>query len=56
VRDEAARLDAPLLGSLPIDLETRLAGDAGTPVAAGEGSMAEAYLKIARGLVAGGMA
>ena len=41
---------------LPIDLETRLAGDGGTPVAAGEGAMAQAYARIAEGLVKGGMA
>ena len=33
---EAQRLGLPLLGALPIDLETRLAGDSGTPVAAGD--------------------
>ncbi|MGX9855999.1 Mrp/NBP35 family ATP-binding protein [Limimaricola variabilis] len=53
---EAERIGVPLLGSLPIDLDTRLAGDSGRPVAVGEGPMAEAYLQIARGLVAGGMA
>ncbi|NIZ15375.1 Mrp/NBP35 family ATP-binding protein [Phaeobacter sp. HF9A] len=53
---EAQRLGLPLLGALPIDLETRLAGDSGTPVAAGEGPMADAYAKIARGLIEGGMA
>jgi ATP-binding protein involved in chromosome partitioning len=56
VAEEARRLDLPLLGALPIDLETRLAGDGGTPVAAGEGAMAEAYARIARGLIDGGMA
>jgi ATP-binding protein involved in chromosome partitioning len=56
VAAEAEKLGLPLLGALPIDLETRLAGDAGTPVAAGEGPMAEAWRRIARGLVAGGMA
>jgi len=45
-----------LLGSLPIDLETRLAGDEGTPIAAGDGPMAQAYAKIAQGLIDGGMA
>jgi ATP-binding protein involved in chromosome partitioning len=56
VAAEAARLGVPLLGALPIDLDTRLSGDAGTPVAAGEGPMARAYRQIADGLVAGGMA
>ncbi len=56
VAAEATKMGLPLLGALPIDLETRLAGDAGTPVAAGNGPMAEAYATIAKGLIAGGMA
>lgn len=56
VAAEATRLGVPLLGALPIDLDTRLSGDAGTPVAAGEGPMARAYRQIADGLIAGGMA
>lgn len=56
VAAEAEKLGVPLLGALPIDLETRLAGDGGTPVAAGEGAMADAYRRIAEGLIKGGMA
>ncbi|GLT10665.1 Mrp/NBP35 family ATP-binding protein [Sulfitobacter sp. PR48] len=56
VAAEAEKMGVPLLGALPIDLETRLAGDAGTPVAAGDGPMAQAYARIAEGLVKGGMA
>ena len=56
VAEEAKEMGVPLLGTLPIDLETRLSGDAGTPIAAGEGAMAKAYARIAEGLVAGGMA
>lgn len=56
VKAEAEKMDVPFLGSLPIDLDTRLAGDAGTPVAAGEGAMASAYAQIAKGLIAGGIA
>lgn len=56
VAAEAAKLDVPLLGALPIDLETRLAGDGGTPIAAGDGPMAQAYARIAEGLIKGGMA
>ena len=37
VAAEADALGVPLLGALPIDLETRLAGDEGTPIAAGDG-------------------
>ncbi|MFY0597516.1 MAG: Mrp/NBP35 family ATP-binding protein [Cognatishimia sp.] len=56
VAKEAENLGVPLLGALPIDLDTRLAGDAGTPIAAGDGPMAEAYGRIAEGLIKGGMA
>ncbi len=56
VRAEAEKLGLPFLGELPLDLSVRLAGDAGTPVAAGQGPAAEAYSALARGLVAGGMA
>jgi len=31
VAEEAARIGVPMLGALPIDLDTRLAGDGGTP-------------------------
>jgi len=56
VAAEAEKMGVPLLGALPIDLDTRLAGDAGTPVAAGDGPMAQAYARIAEGLIKGGMA
>ncbi|QUJ75125.1 Mrp/NBP35 family ATP-binding protein [Sulfitobacter albidus] len=56
VAAEAERMGVPLLGHLPIDLETRLAGDGGTPVAAGDGPMAQAYARMAEGLIKGGMA
>ncbi len=56
VRTEAERLGVPFLGALPISLETRLAGDGGTPVAAGAGPMAEAYATLAARLVEGDLA
>ncbi len=56
VAAEAKRLGVPLLGALPLALEVRLAGDAGRPVAAGDGPAAEAYAQIARALVAQGVA
>ncbi len=56
VAAEARRLDLPFLGELPLDLSVRLAGDSGTPVAAGEGPIADAYAALAARLVAGGMA
>jgi ATP-binding protein involved in chromosome partitioning len=42
--------------ALPISLETRIAGDAGTPIAAGDGPMAEAYGALAQRFIAGGLA
>lgn len=56
VTAEAARLGLPFLGELPLSLEVRIAGDAGTPIAAGEGPAAQAYAALAARLVAGGMA
>ena len=53
---EAEKIGVPFLGALPIDLETRLAGDAGTPIAAGDGPMADAYRQLARRFIDGGMA
>ncbi|MBC7677313.1 MAG: Mrp/NBP35 family ATP-binding protein [Rhodoferax sp.] len=56
VAAEAARLNLPFLGELPLSLEVRIAGDAGTPIAAGDGPAAQAYAALAARLVAGGMA
>ena len=56
VQAEATRIGVPFLGALPLDLDTRLAGDAGIPIAAGEGPMAMAYRQLAKGLIAGGIA
>lgn len=56
VRAEAEKLGLPFLGELPLSLDVRVAGDAGTPVAAGEGAQADAYARLAARLVEGGMA
>ncbi|MFK7868925.1 MAG: Mrp/NBP35 family ATP-binding protein [Roseobacter sp.] len=56
VAAEAKAMGVPLLGALPIDLETRLSGDSGTPIATKDGPMARAYQQIAEGLISGGMA
>ncbi len=56
VAAEAAKLDLPFLGELPLALEVRVAGDSGTPIAAGEGAHAAAYAALARRLIDGGMA
>ena len=56
VRDEAENLGLPFLGEIPLDLDIRLSGDSGTPIAAGDGPMAIAYARLAQGLIAGGLA
>ena len=56
VAREAERLDLPFLGALPLELETRIAGDSGTPIAAGEGPAADAYRALAQRFIQGGMA
>lgn len=56
VATEAASMGVPFLGEIPLSLDVRLAGDAGTPLAAGDGPIAEAYAHIAQRLIAGGMA
>lgn len=56
VAQEAQRQGLPFLGELPLALDVRLAGDAGTPIAAGDGPVAEAYARLAARLIAGGVA
>ena len=56
VAAEAARLSLPFLGELPLSLDVRIAGDAGTPIAAGDGPAAQAYAVLAARLIEGGMA
>jgi ATP-binding protein involved in chromosome partitioning len=56
VRAEAERIGVPFLGEIPLSLDVRIAGDSGTPIAAGEGAVADAYAALAARLVAGGMA
>ncbi len=46
----AAALEIPFLGRVPLTLETRLSGDAGTPPAAGESEAAAPFLAIAERL------
>ncbi|CUH76254.1 Mrp/NBP35 family ATP-binding protein [Tropicibacter naphthalenivorans] len=55
VADEAAKMGVPLLAQLPIDLDTRLGGDGGTPVALGDSPMAQAYAALADRLIKGGI-
>jgi len=55
VRAEAEAIGVPFLGELPLHLDVRVAGDSGTPIAAGDGPIAEAYATLAKRLVDGGM-
>lgn len=56
VAAEAEKLGVPFLGALPLDLDVRLAGDGGTPIAAKEGPLAQPYADLARRLIEDGMA
>ncbi|WP_163851104.1 Mrp/NBP35 family ATP-binding protein [Pseudooceanicola aestuarii] len=56
VAAEAERLGAPLLASLPLDLDTRLGGDAGQPIASGDSPAADAYAQLADRMIQGGVA
>jgi ATP-binding protein involved in chromosome partitioning len=58
VAREAEKLGVPLMGEIPLDLEVRLASDAGAPIVVTQPAspQAQAFLQIARNLVAGGMA
>ena len=53
---EAERQGLPFLGEIPLQLDIRVAGDSGTPIAATDSSHGEAYAKIAARLVEGGLA
>ncbi len=55
VRAEAERLGLPFLGELPLSLEVRRSGDAGTPIAATDSPVATAYSRLASDLVAAGL-
>ena len=56
VAAEAQRQDLPFLGELPLSIDVRLAGDAGTPIALGDSAAAQAYARLAQRLIGGGMA
>ncbi|GGG65708.1 iron-sulfur cluster carrier protein [Salipiger pallidus] len=56
VQAEAEKLGLPVLAQLPIDLETRVGGDEGRPVALGDGVMSEAYKALAERFIAAGIA
>ncbi|MBA4489787.1 Mrp/NBP35 family ATP-binding protein [Paracoccus sp. S1E-3] len=58
VAAEAQKLGVPLLGELPLEMDVRVAGDSGTPVVVAnpETASAQAFRKLARGLVTAGIA
>ncbi len=55
VRAEADKLGVPFLGEIPLALDVRMAGDAGSPVALGDGPISAAYQRLAERLIGGGM-
>lgn len=55
-RADAARLGLPFLGDLPLTLDVRLEGEAGTPIAASDAREAVPCVRLARRLIAYGMA
>lgn len=55
VADEANKLGIPLLTQLPIDLDTRLGGDSGVPIATSGSAMAQSYSALADRLIQGGI-
>ena len=56
VRAQAEARGLPFLGEIPLATDIRLSGDAGTPIAAGEGPLADAYAGLAQRLIAEGVA
>ncbi len=56
VRAQAEVRGLPFLGEIPLATDIRLSGDAGTPIAAGEGPLADAYAGLAQRLIAEGVA
>lgn len=56
VASEAADLELPFLGELPLEIGVRLAGDSGRPVVLEGGVTADAYDRLADRLIKGGIA
>ncbi len=55
VKAEAQRMEIPFLAEIPLAREVRTASDSGTPVALGEGPVAEAYRQLAIDLIDSGV-
>ncbi len=56
VAAEAEALGLPFLGEIPLQLDVRLAGDSGVPIATGGGAVPDAYARLADRLIRGGLA
>lgn len=50
VQKFASALEIPFLGRIPLTMDTRIAGDAGKPPAAGEGEGAQPFIDVAKAL------
>ncbi|SES14788.1 ATP-binding protein involved in chromosome partitioning [Tranquillimonas rosea] len=55
VKAEAEKIGVPFLGAMPLSLSVRESGDAGVPVAAGDGPESDAYAALALRMIDGGM-
>jgi len=51
VQREAEKLNIPFMGALPLNIDIRLSGDGGVPVAATDSPAGAAYRTMARGLI-----
>ena len=49
---ESARLGVPLIGQIPIEMQTREAGDSGNPIALGESETAKEFKNVAEKIIA----
>lgn len=52
---EAQATGTPLLAQLPLSLQTRIAGDNGTPIVVSNAELGAPYLQLAERLIAGGL-
>ncbi|MTH76448.1 Mrp/NBP35 family ATP-binding protein [Paracoccus aestuariivivens] len=56
VASEAQQMGLPFLGEIPLNLDVRLAGDGGAPIATTDSPVAQAFARLAERLIGGGMA
>jgi ATP-binding protein involved in chromosome partitioning len=52
-RETAERMNVPLLAEIPLDLDVRIGGDEGVPVASGDGPHAAVFADLAQRVAAG---